>query len=139
MLSDAVRLLRDAVGGDSRAFDALVGPLIEPGFRLAVTMLRDREADEDGVQEATIKAWRTLHQLNDAEVVRSWFLTIVANQCRSLRRGRWWSVVKLANPEQGRAGPEDQAVERADLHQALAGLDRDDRLALFLRYYLDLP
>lgn len=139
MLSDASRLLQDAVGGDSHAFDALVGPLVEPGYRLAVTMLRDREAAEDAVQEATINAWRNLHQLKDAGVVRSWFLTIVANRCRSLRRGRWWSVVKLAEPEQSMAGPEDEAVERTDLQRALAGLEREDRLALFLRYYLDLP
>lgn len=139
MLSDASRLLHDAVGGDSRAFDALVGPLVEPGYRLAVTMLRDREAAEDAVQEATIQAWRHLHQLKDAGVVRSWFMTIVANQCRTLRRGRWWSVVKLADPELPRAGPEDEAVERTDLQRALAGLEHEDRLALFLRYYLDLP
>jgi RNA polymerase sigma factor (sigma-70 family) len=132
-------LLRDAIAGDERAFDALIGPLVEPGYRLAVSMLENREEAEDAVQEATIKAWRNLHQLKDADVARSWFFTIVANQCRSVRRGRWWSVVKLAAPEQAKSGPEDEAVRRTDLQRAMRTLGPDDRLALYLRYYLDMP
>lgn len=132
-------MLRNAIAGSERAFDALIGPLVEPGYRLAVSMLGNREEAEDAVQEATIKAWRNLHQLKDADVARSWFFTIVANQCRTVRRGRWWSVVKLAAPEQPKAGPEDEAVQRTDLQNALRSLSQDDRLALYLRYYMDLP
>jgi RNA polymerase sigma-70 factor (ECF subfamily) len=136
---DPASLLREAIDGDERAFDALIGPLVDPGYRLAVSMLGDREEAEDAVQEATIKAWRNLHQLKDAGVAKSWFFTIVANQCRSVRRGRWWSVVKLAAPEQPKSGPEDEAVQRTDLERALRTLGPDDRLALYLRYYMDLP
>jgi RNA polymerase sigma-70 factor (ECF subfamily) len=102
-------------------------------------MLGQREEAEDAVQEAAIKAWRNLHQLEDASVVRSWFFSIVANQCRSVRRGRWWSVVRLAAPEQPKPGPEEEAVQRTDLERALRSLGPDDRLALYLRYYMDLP
>ena len=136
---DPKSLLREAIDGDERAFDALIGPLVDPGHRLAVSMLGDRQEAEDAVQEATIKAWRNLHQLKDASVAKSWFFTIVANQCRSVRRGRWWSVVKLSAPEQPKSGPEDEAVQRTDLERALRTLGPDDRLALYLRYYMDLP
>jgi RNA polymerase sigma-70 factor, ECF subfamily len=139
MPGERTALLHDAIAGDERAFDALIGPLVEPGYRLAVSMLENREEAEDAVQEATIKAWRNLHQLKDAELARSWFFTIVANQCRSVRRSRWWSVVKLAAPEQPKSGPEDEAVQRTDLERALRSLGPDDRLALYLRYYMDLP
>jgi RNA polymerase sigma-70 factor, ECF subfamily len=74
-------------------FDALVGPLIEPAFKLAVVYLRDPHEAEDAVQEATLKAWRGLDRLRDEGAVRSWFLTIFANQCRRMRRARWWSVL----------------------------------------------
>jgi RNA polymerase sigma-70 factor (ECF subfamily) len=139
MPGEHATLLGDAIAGDERAFDALIGPLVEPGFRLALSMLESREEAEDAVQEATIKAWRNLRQLKDAGVARSWFFTIVANQCRSVRRGRWWSVVKLAAPEQAKSGPEDEAVQRADIERALRSLGHDDRLAIYLRYYMDLP
>ncbi len=139
MSPDQTRLLKEAIAGDAVAFDALIGPLVEPGFRLAASMLGSKADAEDAVQEATIKAWRNLQQLKDGGVVRSWFLSIVANQCRSVRRGRWWSVVKLAEPRRTASGPEDEAVERTDLQQALHALEPDDRLALYLRYYMDLP
>src|ERR1700737_339278 len=133
MAIDASVLLRDAVAGDERAFDELIGPLVDPGYRLAVSMLGDRQEAEDAVQEATIKAWRNLHQLKDAGVARSWFFTIVANQCRSVRRGRWWSVVKLAAPEQARSGPEDETGQRTALERPMRSLCHGDRLALYLR------
>jgi RNA polymerase sigma-70 factor (ECF subfamily) len=115
-----------------------VGPLVEPGYRLAASMVGAADA-EDAVQEATIKAWRNIDRLQDESALRSWFLTIVANQCRSMRRGRWWSLVRVADPERAEAGPEDAAISRTDLARALAGLDAADRTALFLRYGLDLP
>src|SRR3979411_3102008 len=123
MGANPASLLHDAIDGNERAFDALIGPLVEPGYRLAGSMLENREEAEDAVQEATIKAWRNLHQLKDADVARSWFFTIVANQCRSVRRGRWWSVVKLAAPEQAKSGPEDEAGESTDIQRSLQRLE----------------
>lgn len=124
---------------DRDAFEALIGPLAEPAYRLALTILRQREEAEDAVQEATIKAWRHIDQLRDGAAVRSWFLSIVANQARSVRRGRWFQVVKLAEPERTGGGPEDAVAQHADIRRAMALLKPDDRLALYLRYYLDLP
>ena len=48
-------LLRRAVAGDGRAFDELLAPVLDPAFRLAMTMLNDRSAAEDAVQEAALK------------------------------------------------------------------------------------
>jgi len=74
---------------DARQFDAIVGPWIEPGYRLAVAMLRDPVEAQDAVQEAAVKAWRSLERLRDLNQARAWFLSIVANQCRSTMRRRW--------------------------------------------------
>jgi DNA-directed RNA polymerase specialized sigma24 family protein len=48
-------LVSRAKAGDRSAFDELVGPLVDQGFRLAFGMLHDREAAEDAVQEATVR------------------------------------------------------------------------------------
>src|SRR5438093_11039977 len=66
MSGEPTTLLRDAVAGDERAFDALIGPLVEPGFRVASSRLGDREEEEGDVREATSKASRTLHQIHGA-------------------------------------------------------------------------
>ena len=117
-------------------FDRLVGPHLEAGYRTALAILRDPDEAHDAVQEAAFKAWRRIRQLRDLASARAWFLAIVTNQCRSTRRGRWWSVVRLPRIE---AGPADLDTHRADLGSALAKLPTDDRLALFLHFYLDLP
>lgn len=120
------------------AFDALVGPLIDPAFKLAYVFLRDPHDAEDAVQEATLKAWRAFAGLRDPSLARSWFLTIVANQCRSMRRARWWSVLRTESMPPG--GDSDQGTDdRLDLTREMSRLPVADRAALFLFFYLDLP
>jgi RNA polymerase sigma-70 factor (ECF subfamily) len=129
-----------AAEGDAHAFAALIEPLLNPAYRLAAVMLADRSAAEDAVQEASIKAWRKLGQLRgDGGSLRSWFLSIVANECRMFRRQRWWSVVKVAEvlPLPGARDQFDQTS--TDLKAALLRLSPDDRLPLVLHFYLDLP
>jgi RNA polymerase sigma-70 factor (ECF subfamily) len=117
-------------------FDALVGPHLEAGYRTALAILRDPDEARDAVQEAAFKAWRRLRQLNEASSARAWFLAIVANQCRSMRRTRWWSVIRLPQLE---SGVHDFPTDSSDVGRALAKLPQEDRLALFLHFYLDLP
>ena len=128
-------ILARAAAGDGPAFDALIGPLIEPAYRLARTML-GREADaRDVVQEATLRAWRKIGNLRDGERVRAWYLAIVVNQCRSWRRTRWWSVLTTADT---RSADDRAGWEATELRQAIQALAPSDRAAIYLHFYLDL-
>lgn len=131
-------LVARARGGDASAFALLLDPLWEAAYRLAYSMLGNRTAAEDAVQDAAMKAWRAAGRLrDDSGDLRPWFLTIVANQCRSIRRSRWSRVIRLARlPEVADAAPATDA--RLDLERALAGLSIDHRDVLALRYFLDL-
>src|SRR6202049_3056032 len=112
-----------AKAGDRAAFDELVGPLVDQGFRLAFWMLHDREAAEDAVQEATVRSWRKLGNLRPGAEMRPWFLAIVANQCRTVARGRWWSVTHLGGTVRtGGTEFENGIVRGADLRAALRKL-----------------
>lgn len=135
-----VDLVNRAKAGDRLAFDELVGPLIDQAFRLAFGMLHDREAAEDAVQEAAMRSWRKLGNLRPGTPMRPWFLAIVANQCRTTLRGRWWSVLRLDGPL-GSAGArfEDRIVRGEDVRAALRRLGPEQREVLVLHYYLDLP
>ncbi len=117
----------------------LLQPLLEPGYRLAGGMLQDHQAAEDAVQEAAFKAWRKLRQLRDGSEMRPWFLGIVANECRSVRRSRWSSVMKLVEPARADSVSADAVVSGIELRSALRALDEKKRLALVLHWYLDLP
>jgi RNA polymerase sigma factor (sigma-70 family) len=91
------------------------------------------------VQESALKAWRGVGRLRpETDALRPWFLTIVANQCRSMRRSRWWGVVRV--PEPRRAGSSTPiSDDHLDLRRALSNLSDRDREVLALRYFLDLP
>jgi RNA polymerase sigma-70 factor, ECF subfamily len=120
-------------------FDAMIGPHLDAGYRTALAILRDPDQAHDAVQEASFKAWRKLHQLHQDKPARPWFLAIVANQCRSERRGHWWSVIRMAEVESVTKRSDDGSAETIDIDRELAKLPPDDRLALFLYFYLDLP
>jgi RNA polymerase sigma factor (sigma-70 family) len=117
-------------------FDALIGPHMEAGYRTALAILGNPDEAHDAVQESAFKAWRKLHQLNKDRPARPWFLAIVANQCRSQRRARWWSVIRLAEIDSFKREAQSDTI---DIGRALAKLAREDRLCLFLYFYLDLP
>lgn len=129
-----------AIAGDAQAFALLIEPLLDPAYRLAAVMLDDRSTAEDAVQEGSIKAWRKLGQLRgDVGSLRSWFLSIVANECRMVRRQRWWSVTRLADPSPLRVVGDQFDATSTDLKSALLRLSPEERLPLVLHFYLDLP
>ena len=135
----ADQLSRARQAADRGGFDALITPLVEPAYRLAFAMLRQRMPAEDAVQEGTLKAWNKFASFrNERGGFRAWFLTIVANECRSLQRGRWWSVLRFDEVRPPQESGE-AAMTASDLRQTIARLSRSDRLLLYLFYWLDFP
>ena len=135
----SLALVQAAKQGDESAFELLLEPLLDQGYRLACAMLHDHHAAEDAVQEAAFKAWLKVAQLREGSEMRPWFLGIVANQCRSARRSRWWSVVRTDEPEQASASQDDAVLEGVELRRALRSMDPAKRLVLVLHWYLELP
>ena len=134
------QLVALARGGDLDAFEAILAPLIDPAHRLASALLQEPDLAKDAVQEASVRAWRKLSNVRPGAAVRPWFLGIVANQCREQMRGRWWQVIRMAQPHLTTPElPEDAVVRRVQLRQALLKLNDRERRVLILRAYLDLP
>lgn len=130
-------LIAAAKSGDGGAFADLLRPIYVDAFRLAFALIHDRYEAEDVVQDAAFNAWRKIDQLRAGKAMRPWFLGIVANVCRSRVRVRWWSVIRSPQPTEGHAVPD--VVANIDVRMAVARLGYDQRVAVMLRYYLDLP
>jgi RNA polymerase sigma factor (sigma-70 family) len=130
-------LIRSARSGDGSAFAELLRPEYTAAFRVAYGLLHNVDEAEDAVQDAAFTAWKKLGNVREGSPLRPWFLAIVANRCRTVAKGRWWSVVLTDRPE-GEAPTTDVAAG-IDLRRALARLGHDERLVLVLRYYLDMP
>ena len=139
MQAASIPLIQAAKQGDDAAFEALLEPLMNHAYRLACGLLHDNQAAEDAVQESALKAWRKLHQLRDGAEMKPWFLGIVANECRTAQRARWWSVIRTPILERTEESPQDSVLEGLELRKALRAMDPDKRLVLVLHWYLDLP
>jgi RNA polymerase sigma-70 factor (ECF subfamily) len=124
--------------GRGGCHDPALGPVLAEAVRLATGMLLNAVEAEDAVQEACVRAWRSRANRRPGSRLRPWFLGIVANQCREARRARWWQVLRIAEPSVSSPAKRDDLSARSDLRDALSRLPYRRRLAIVLRYYLDL-
>jgi RNA polymerase sigma-70 factor (ECF subfamily) len=128
-----------AKAGDRLAYEHLLGSVLRPATRLAYAMLQDREQAEDAFQESALRGWRRLKNLRNGTPFQPWFIGIVANQCREIRRARWWRVIRLAEPRVTQQMNEDDWLEGADLRRAVNQLPHEQRLAILMHFQLDMP
>jgi RNA polymerase sigma factor (sigma-70 family) len=139
MGDQAEQLLIDrAKRGDRAAFERLLGPALLPATRLAYAMLQDRSEAEDVFQEAALRAWRRLANLRVGARFQPWFIGIVANQCREVRRGHWWRLVRIADVFTSDTPDEAAWLEGEDLRRAVHALPHDQRVAVLLHFHLDM-
>ena len=78
-----------AKSGDEGAFELLLEMTVRSATRLAFALVHDRSEAEDVFQEAAIRAWRKLPNLRAGSAFTPWFLGIIANQSKEVRRGKW--------------------------------------------------
>ena len=121
-----------------RAFGRLVARELAPAYRTATLLLGDASEAEDVTQDALERAWQRWDQLRDPDNAGAWFGRILVNLCRDrLRSPRRTPVRWLGEPQV--SDPVASVAERDALDRALDRMNADQRIALVLRYYLDLP
>lgn len=90
---DSDELVVRAQNHDEAAFAELMNRTSASSYRLALSILRDRQEAEDEVQNSYLKAWRHLGQFQREARFSTWISRIVTNQClmrlRSLRRANF--------------------------------------------------
>lgn len=131
-------LISRAIEGDADAYERLLAASTRSASRLAFGLLRDRSLAEDAMQEAALRAWRRLGNLRVGSRFRPWFMGIVANQCKEIRRGHWWQIAQI--PDSFAAGAVDESswLEGEDLRRAIDGLPFDQRVAVLLHFHVDM-
>jgi RNA polymerase sigma-70 factor (ECF subfamily) len=125
-------------GGDRQAaFVRLVETHHGDLFRLAYVICGDREQAADVAQSAWQAAWAQLDDLRDPSAVRSWLLTITANQARRQLRRTW--LRRLLEPQAAATINRQADLDvDLDLAAALAHLAPRDRQLVALRYLVGL-
>src|SRR5207247_611694 len=76
-------LVRRVLAGDTGAYAALVARYRDRLGRYAVHMLGDRQDAEEALQDAFVRAYRSLARCDDPERFGAWLYGILVNRCRT--------------------------------------------------------
>jgi RNA polymerase sigma-70 factor (ECF subfamily) len=87
---------------------------------------------EDATQETFMALFRDREKIGRAESPRAWILTVARNTAVSLFRARRRAKPLVEGLEE--AAPIEEPADRGRLHDALAGLDEDDRHLLQMKF-----
>ena len=125
----------NAMGERRQRFDRLVAVYYMDMFRYAAWLCRDRSIAEEVVQEALLRAWKSLDALRDAEAAKQWLLTIVRRENARYFERRRLETVDIDNltASQSALLAEAPNEELNDLREAIYGLDDDYREPLVLQ------
>jgi RNA polymerase sigma-70 factor, ECF subfamily len=95
-VSEEMRLVNAARGGDIGAFEELVRKYDRNVFRIANHITQNREDAEDVVQDAFLKAYQNLGQFQGQSKFYTWLVRIAVNEAlMRLRRRRPERMVSL--------------------------------------------
>lgn len=104
-------------------------------YRVAHAILW-RDADcADAVQEAVFRGWRKKGRLRSPEVLETWLVRILINQCRDMLRRR----AREGLPLSAEPSREDSLCEDLHLRMALKALPEKYRLPLLLHHLEGWP
>lgn len=137
------KIIRKAAAGDRAAFRGLVLEHSHSMFRLAWRLSGDETAAEDIVQEAFIKAWRSIGEFRMDASFKSWLHRITVNTAMDyLRKHVRRRQHETAEPEWERtdlAGELPDTGMQIDISRqtqaAMLDLSEAERTALLLKHY----
>ena len=143
-----------AAKGDHEAFRVLVERYQDRAYGLALRVMRDEEQARDVLQDAFLKAYRSLDRFEGRSSFYTWFYRVVMNLCIDAKRRRpagrmveWDEAHALETPigtgldavdparhqSEGPAGDLERAELRETLQRAIEKLPDDARQTLVLR------
>ncbi|MEM9172946.1 MAG: sigma-70 family RNA polymerase sigma factor [Pseudomonadota bacterium] len=121
-----------------RRFDRLVSVYREDMYRYAYWLSHDAQLAQDVVQDAMLRAWRSLDALREDEAAKPWLLTIVRREnARFFERKRLETVdidELVGAPTMHLATEHD--TDRDDLVQSMQTLEPEYREPLVLQVLL---
>jgi RNA polymerase sigma-70 factor, ECF subfamily len=137
MPTDTAALVTAALGGGRRAREELFRAHWRQAWQRAFTILGRRAAADDVAQESLIHGFANLSQLENPLRFGAWLDRIVVNRCLDLLRRE----ARLVELDPNAADPVDWAGGAEtdhDLRRAVVQLSADRRIAVAMRYWLDM-
>jgi len=148
-MSDAPQisaLIGRAQAGDAEAFGEIYDAYVQPVYRFVLAQVRQPADAEDLTQQVFLKLIGSLGRYEDRGLpFGAWLFRIARNMVIDFGRTTRASNRPLddsldpSRPATDERLVEDMASERADIRAALAGLSREQRDVILLRFFAGLP
>jgi RNA polymerase sigma-70 factor, ECF subfamily len=122
--------------GDKEAFSRLIERYKVSMYRVALSMLTEKQDTEDAIQNSIIKAYQGVIYLKKNEFFKTWLIRIVINECKSILKSNN-KVVHIAEVSTDIRFTDD--FSNIELTNAVNLLDEDLKITTTLFYFEDIP
>jgi len=122
-----------AMNGDADAVERLIATIWPHCYRLAATVIGDRNLAQDAAQESCVAVYRKIRSVRDAGAFDAWLYRVVMRESARVRR-------RSAKPDKASIGePTDMdSTSTVDVWRALHDLSPELRDVVVLFYFDDL-
>jgi RNA polymerase sigma-70 factor (ECF subfamily) len=124
-------LARLASRGDEESFAALCGLLKTKLFRTAKGVLGNETLALDAVSEAVYRAFKGIKRLRESKYAETWFIRIVLNAAKDIKRRQKHEIVMERLPE----GIHYDSHSEIDFSSLIESLQEELREIVSLKYY----
>jgi RNA polymerase sigma-70 factor, ECF subfamily len=128
-----------AQAGNVEAYGRLVQATQTMAYAVALSVLKDSSAAQDAVQQAYLRAFRRLGDLQDPATFAGWLRRIVITSALNMRRSRRWTFLRLDDvpdvPILDEAETRWSEAQRLRLSNALLTLTPEERQLCDRRYH----
>lgn len=120
----------------AEAFELAISTYGDRMLGLAISILGDRAAAEDAVQDVMIRIWRALPQFRGEASISTWIYSITRNRCLTVLKQRRGEPISLDDPEsrEAAANVADARKPTGDVWSLLQALPVQYRQVLTLFY-----
>ena len=124
---------------EAAAFERALRPLLRQSGAYAASILHDRRAAEDAVQQAALKAWERRSQFDTGRSFSAWWFGILHNQSLDVLRQAKRMPAGTILDEVAATVPADESVlDCRALGAAMETLPEGQSEVVKLRYFADL-
>lgn len=142
-INDEKQLIRRVLDGKTEAFGILVERYRDTGYSVIYSVIKNRVETEDCLQEAFIKAFRSLSSFRADASFSTWFFRICMNTAFSSQRGLKMKIALSLDESHEVESDEDEGVlpqieyrEKQQLIREILGDLKEEEALLLRLYYL---
>ena len=141
MNDDDTKLVKECLGGVTRAYEQIIDKYQKPIFNVAYRMICNREDAEDITQAVFVKAFEKLVTYNPRYKFFSWLYRMAINESLNFidqKKHLQDFDEKLVSLEKTPEELYDESEIQQNIQEALMSLKLEYRIVVVLRHYQDL-